>query len=96
MGDNEPKFKPGDYICKKWVFKSVSDQYEPEDRYYLILKVFEDAYGYQYRCQRFTDGVADNYTAVINAKLLEDGGKLIAHIDFSQIQKQAEGECHDG
>lgn len=96
---SKAKFRVGDYVKKETLLyqdenESISNpekRYKSEMRYYLILKVFEDNYGLQYRCQRFIDGVAENYTTTINAKLLEDGGEIVTHIDFSAIENGQKG-----
>jgi len=96
---SKAKFRVGDYVAKEFqVYQienesvhNIEESIVPEMQYYLILKVFEDNYGLQYRCQRFIDNVAENYTTTINAKLLENGGKIVAHIDFSPIENGQKG-----
>ena len=96
---SKAKFRVGDYVAKEFQVNQIENEsvhnieenIVPEMQYYLILKVFEDNYGLQYRCQRFIDGVAENYTTTINAKLLEDGGEIVAHIDFSPIESGQKG-----
>ena len=85
---SKAKFKVGDYIL---VDMPLYDEggYRSEVRYYFILRVIEDThYGLQYRCLRFVDGVAVDYTTTVGASLLDKKGKIIAHIDLTPIEEE--------